>query len=668
MKKFAPLVIVLCFCLLTVGCISSFQITTKNTGEPATKPAATPLDKANQAYQAGRYQEAAGLYNNYLSQTPNPKNLEAILAAYAYSADAAQMRGEAISIYERLVSGFPQGTYSAEGRARLMELYVTEGQMDKVIATAPSYLTAESDGLRQNRLRLSLAQAQWAKNNFKGAVDNFLTVYHKSSGPLQSAAKAGVEAALPNLDVMTVSGLQHQYGQNFPGPEATYVLAWQAAKMSDLPAAKAQGEYFNHYFSSHPLAPKMSQMLAALEAGQASPQMVLGQTYLPQQLDSGPAQPQISGLNQGASNQTALSGVSGAVNIAVILPLSDPSSGKYAGDVLKGLQLALKEAPANLQLGLVVLDSKGQGDVAASLVTQAAGRDDVLAAVGPLVNRESAPAAQAAQAAGLPLIAISQNADLVKIGSNIFRLFLTPKHQAEAVARYAVKTKGHQTLGVLYPQDSYGQSMRRYFEDEVRKNGAQVTQAESYDAKAKNWGDAVTRLTGGSAGRKVAASYQAKTAFTTLYIPAPAGEVSQILPLMAFHDVTRMEYLGTPLWLNKDLLANAGRYLQGSVIPVAVSDLSNRAETKRFIDNWFKAYGSGPDQFGAYGYDAGLALINALAGGAGKRAEIAAVLKSAKISGATGLFGFASNGEYLVDPTLLTISGQEFKLLREPGN
>ena len=101
---------------------------------------------------------------------------------------------------------------------------------------------------------------------------------------------------------------------------------------------------------------------------------------------------------------------------------------------------------------------------------------------------------------------------------------------------------------------------------------------------------------------------------------------------------------------------------------MAVSELSLREESRRFVTNYQSTYGHAPDQFAAYGYDAGLALIKALGQGAETREAVRRALsQGGAVPGATGPFSFEAGGEYLVEPTLLSVKGRELILLREAG-
>ncbi|MDR1309889.1 MAG: penicillin-binding protein activator, partial [Deltaproteobacteria bacterium] len=347
-------------------------------------------------------------------------------------------------------------------------------------------------------------------------------------------------------------------------------------------------------------------------------------------------------------------------------PLSNASSAKFSQDILAGLRMAL--APLGAQVAVEEMDTAGDPGQVVKLVYEAANRPEVMALVGPLASREALAAAQTAQSSGLPLISVSQRMGLTTGRPMVFRVFLTPKHQAEAVARYAVRVLGLNQLGVLYPADQFGQTMYGYFRDEAQRLGAQLATVDSYDSGRRDYTEAVNRLTGGKSVRRASTSYQAKVAFQALFVPDSAAAIAQILPQMAYNDVTRMVYLGNSLWLAPDLARNSGRYLGGAVIPDAFNALSERSRAVSFKDAFLAATGRNPDQFAAYGHDAGLALATAFSAGAGNRAELVNALLSIRpFDGATGPFSFGPDGEYQVEPLMVTVEGTGFKLLAEPA-
>ncbi|MGL4209814.1 MAG: ABC transporter substrate-binding protein, partial [Candidatus Adiutrix sp.] len=203
---------------------------------------------------------------------------------------------------------------------------------------------------------------------------------------------------------------------------------------------------------------------------------------------------------------------------------------------------------------------------------------------------------------------------------------------------------------------------------EVEKHGGTVTMSTSYSPGENNFEEIIRRITNSQAARQVSTSYQAQVGFSALFIPDSPAQVAKILPILAFHDITRMQYLGTPLWLNHEFLLGSARYLQNSVIPAPLSSLSERWETTSFINAFTTAYGREPDQFAAYGHDAGLAILQAINLGAATRAEMREALASGQtIFGAAAPFTFGPNGDYVAEATLLTVEDRQFELLREAG-
>ncbi|MGL4208389.1 MAG: ABC transporter substrate-binding protein, partial [Candidatus Adiutrix sp.] len=162
--------------------------------------------------------------------------------------------------------------------------------------------------------------------------------------------------------------------------------------------------------------------------------------------------------------------------IAALLPLTGDSGGvRFGHETLAGLKLAIENRPpGGPKINVLAFDTKGSPQEAARLVKEIAAQKDILAIVGPLMSQEAQEAALEAEKNRLPMVTISQRVGLSDVGSHIFRVFLTPKHQAETVARYALTVGNHNAVGILFPDDAYGRSMRDYFTAEVEKHGGTV--------------------------------------------------------------------------------------------------------------------------------------------------------------------------------------------------
>jgi ABC-type branched-subunit amino acid transport system substrate-binding protein len=433
-------------------------------------------------------------------------------------------------------------------------------------------------------------------------------------------------------------------------------MAYQSAVAGDFATLTAQSQYFRTYFPNHP----WESRLAALEGG--------GTPAPPPDADFDPkgwAPPAGAALATGTAAATT-GAVAGGKLLAAILPLTGDNNSRFATEVLEGLRLAC--ARANNGVSIIEMDTGGVPAAAVRLVGEASANQNVLAVVGPLASPEALAAAQAAQQSGMPLVAVSQRLGLVNGRSLVFRVFFTPKHQAEAAAAYAAGSLKAGALGIMYPDDAYGRAMLGFFRDAAARNGSTVTVAETYTLSSGNLQQAVDRVTGAGSVRQASASYQAPVKFAAMYLPDSAPAVSQILPLLAFNDVTKTVFLGSPLWITPDLPSNSGRYLKGSAIPVPFTILSRRSEAQAFTSAFRAAHSRDPGQFAAYGYDAGLAVLSTVSSGATSRGDVARMLASmGPVEGATGPFSFDSEGEYVVQPAFLTVDDGAFKLLRDAG-
>jgi ABC-type branched-subunit amino acid transport system substrate-binding protein len=351
--------------------------------------------------------------------------------------------------------------------------------------------------------------------------------------------------------------------------------------------------------------------------------------------------------------------------VAALLPLTGTRNSVYAVEILAGLRLAAQRSRG--MLNVVEYDTMGIPANAVTMVNTIAADPSVVAIVGPLNSDEALAAAQTAQAAAVPLIALSTRIGLTAGRGYVFRVFLTYEAQARAAARYAVMDLGIKSLGALYPNDLYGGNMLRYFEEEATALGAAVTARESYQSPGGDYAEAARLIAGGSGKvRPASTSQQAKTGFQALYMPESPSVASQLLPFLALNDMTRMRYLGTSLWQSPDFVKSAGRYLEGGVIPAPFSPLSQRPEAQAFLEAWRQSSGKDPDQFAVYGYDAGIALLAALSSGASTRQALPGALRALPpIPGASGPFVFDSEGEYKVSPLFLTVKDSEFKLLKD---
>jgi ABC-type branched-subunit amino acid transport system substrate-binding protein len=614
--------------------------------------------EADQAYDRGDYAAAAAGYKRVLDSGEAGARRETLLGMYGLASERSGKYIQAAQAYQTLIAEFPRGEYSGTVKLRIPDLYLLGNRPVEALSQAESLYAVETVPASKAALKLSSGRAQFIQGKYRDALISFILAIGGASSATRDAAGKGLEASLLNMREAELVEVQRQYGQNYPGPEASWYLARQAALAKNPALFTERADYFKRYFGSHPWGPKLEALRIDPNSLEAR---APGSDYDPKPILASAASPERSGPTLGQ-----MGGLKGQAVIGALLPLSDPQSSKFSQDVLTGLKIAL--ASLGSRVTIETMDTGNDPGRVVQLVSEAAARPEILALVGPLTSREALAAAQTAQSVGIPLVTVSQRLGITTGRPMVFRVFLTPKHQAEAVARYAVRTLRLTDLGVLYPADPYGQAMQGFFLTEARRLGGRVTASDSYDPVQRGYNEPVNRLTGGQSVRRASTNYQANVNFQALFVPDTAAAIAQILPLMAYNDVTRMVYLGSSIWLTQDLAKNSGRYLKGAVIPDSFNSLSKRSQAVKFGQAFNKVTGRQADQFAAYGHDAGLALATAIGAGAGTRSEIVNALLAIKpYEGATGPFGFGPDGDYQVEPLMVTVEGTKFELLAEPS-
>ncbi len=194
-------------------------------------------------------------------------------------------------------------------------------------------------------------------------------------------------------------------------------------------------------------------------------------------------------------------------DLGIVLPVAGDDG--YLGQALfNGIRIAVDERNASGQgrpVRMVFRDSRGTGDAARTAVegVVAEGADAI---VGPLFSDEAAPAGEAAEAAGVVLVAPLATDEAVGQGRRfVFQANPTFPARGRAMARYAVGRLGADRLGVASQRGTLGADMAGAFATEASRLGASVTFQKSL-ADATAWED-LDREVGASALQAVDAVY-----------------------------------------------------------------------------------------------------------------------------------------------------------------
>lgn len=395
---------------------------------------------------------------------------------------------------------------------------------------------------------------------------------------------------------------------------------------------------------------------------------------------------------------TPIKKVKGQYKIGVVLPLSGKYK-LYGESVLHGIECAagvVQPCTSPIRVDLVVKDSKGEPNVAATAVEELVQQDQVIAILGPLMSKEIEAAAQKAQDLKVPLVSLSQKDSVTSVGDYIFRVALNATSQVQTIVDYAVKQKGLKQFGILYPRNAYGETFRMTFNDIVTKAGGQVVAEKSYGEEVVNIVDATAQQHDGISsapktglgtdgtyhgpGAKggTSAGVDVTTGVVTarpripsisgveaVFIPDSYRAVVNIMKYGSPNAFSGMQLLGTNRW-NESGLMDAGSQVEGAVFVDAFFANSQDIGIQQFVDTFRQAYQLTPTVLEAQGFDAARLMMKGIENGGRKPSSMrGALAKMANVKGLTGRISFNANRDAQKQLVLLTVSGGSIVELRK---
>jgi len=315
----------------------------------------------------------------------------------------------------------------------------------------------------------------------------------------------------------------------------------------------------------------------------------------------------------------------GAVKVAMILPLSAPGQAGQVGESMKNAaDLALREfKTAGIQI--LVKDDRGTAE-GATAATSAAISEGATVILGPVFTASVAAAAQVARPAGVPMIAFSS--DAANAGKGVYLLSFLPQSDTDRVIRYAAG-HGRKSYAALLPNNGYGVVVEAALQKAAAAGGARIMTIERYDADRGSMQAKANAVAGIAKGGTVDA----------VLIPEGGDQVALLAQLLASAGVSpdKIKLLGSSQWNDPRVLSLSG--LAGGWFPGPEA-----ASYQSFAQRYQAAFGKPPVRQASLAYDA-TSLAAGLNGRYGKTAFSDKVLTTPSgFIGIDGAFRFLANG------------------------
>ncbi|MDJ0868742.1 MAG: penicillin-binding protein activator [Myxococcota bacterium] len=587
------------------------------------------------------------------------------------------------------LTNHPRGERVDATRLELADLLRERGELDGAWAQATRArlsLLSASERERAHRLLAELA----AERGDAAEQVRWLARVRDDAPDEATAAEVDVQldAALATLPPDRLEWIAGKLGRRVPAARAWLRAAELFLEEGDPERARAALEQAARL----PLTRDEAERLGALEplvagtaAGTLPPSALLPPPF--SQVPATPALPP---------------GWDGDGAIGVVLPLSGRLAA-VADETLRGVMLAARifdEQPAEAPRGgvrVLVRDSAGDAERAAAAVRELAADDEVVAVIGPLLRAETRAAARAAAEARVPLLTLTRREDVALASDQVFRLGLTRRMEAEALAEHAVGTLGLARFAILYPKDAYGREFEALLWQAVEARGARVVGVAGYDPDATDFAGPIRSLIGyqllSDAEREILKERQKMLTrakrlpreqalelrqeaseltgpdeaplppivdFDALFVPDAHDKIALIAPQLAFHEIRDVRLLGSSAWHDPELIEIAGRHVDGAVFTSAFDESSPAPTVREFSERYLATYGEPPGLFAAQGFDAALLALREVARGRATPESVRlGMLAGDVLPGASGVWAMGPDGNARKRPFLVGIESGE---------
>ncbi len=403
------------------------------------------------------------------------------------------------------------------------------------------------------------------------------------------------------------------------------------------------------------------------------------------------------------------------LTVGCLLPLSG-SYELYGQRALNGIELALnamQSGPAPLPIKLLIKDTASEDSRAIEAVQELVEAKAGII-LGPMVTAPAA--AREAQRLQIPMITFTQKTDIAS-GDYVFRHFITPQSQVQALVHYFVNAMGLHNFAIMHPNDQYGKTFRAMFWEEVVRQGGRVVGVEGYESNETDFTlafkkikgthhpvpadlalrssvqairhpnqppgsdvpapffDPVTRLSGlyhqtpakarskaSDSARSDRYDDEVNVDFEVLFIPDAPQKAGLIIPQVAYNDIQGVYLAGTNLWHSTQLIDMCRDYLNHAVLVDGFFKESQSETVQRFVQLYRDTYNSDPGSIEAFAFDSARLVFTLMANpDIRMRHDLRnLLLQSSLTEGVTGPLSFDQNGEAIKHLYLLGVKGGQF--------
>ncbi len=308
------------------------------------------------------------------------------------------------------------------------------------------------------------------------------------------------------------------------------------------------------------------------------------------------------------------------VSIPVLVPITGFLSLEGTSQ-RNGAMLAIRNAPAGLNVHADVADTGTAPDVAVNALERALGREAPTAIVASMLGTQVLAMLPIALEHKVPLLTVSGTASVTEKGNPyVFRFFPGDAITKVAHVRYAADVLKAKRLALIAQTTEYGQSGRAAIEATAAKLGLEIVYEESVDVQLRDLSPVLGKV---RAAKPDALLLHLHAGPTALAI-RQAAAMNLDLPIVA----------GSALHQPTTAALLEPAELRGVCAETNASPVSGGSpEMERFLQQYREQFKSEPDGYALGQYDGVMMALQAAAQGATTPAALTAALSSGTYRG-----------------------------------
>ena len=578
------------------------------------------------------------------SPAPGFQSTDESLYQEAEAGYRRQAYRQALQKYTAYLERYPQGKHAAEARLKEAELLGLAGDWQGSLRNYQNLLARQPEPDVALKARYGIGRAYFKLGQYQQAVQVLDSL---TAGDLPRSLSFSIQALLSEIalkqgQVSQAFSRLRLAAQDLPAGDQEW---FEDLKTRVVEAATpTELEHLATLYRDSPLSAALLLRLGKL--AQEGGRLEEAGKWVSTLKERFPNSPEAAAAGRLLAGNKIL--------VGCLLPLSGQLS-NIGFRVQRGMELAVRGTPVEL----VFRDTHSEPGTVPALVQELARDERVVAILGPLTSAAAQVAAETAQAAGVPLIALSQKEGLTQTGNLIFQAFLTPRQQVRALVRRTL-AMGLKRYAVLYPDSNYGRTFHELFQEELGAQGGELVAQEFYASGTQDFAPVLTTL-----AEAVQPAAAGTPGVEALFVPDDAGAAAAIAASLAGTKLQGLRLLGTNLLHNPATPEAQLRALEGILFPDAFFAADPDPGVQKFIAAYRQQYGEAPDYLAAQGYVV-VRVMTRLAESQPSlsRAELPRLLLSLKgVPNLPWFRGFTAEREEDAAIYLLTIRDGSFQLV-----